>query len=206
MNKGWKQLLGLILLCGTQTISFAESPKLTLAKIQEKHSLIQSAASTFDVNAQYLSAIIYVERTLNYDWTDEMWDLMIAKAGKNSSIGFCQVKLKTAYFIEHQLHNIHSVFFPGKSYTNILKISKNPQALIEKLSDDSLNILYAAAYLKMMQTRWVTAGYPIDKRPDIFGTLYSTGLFHNNGNERLPHANPKSNDFGKKVLKAIDLF
>ena len=97
-----------LLLLFSPLVAFAEPPDLTMAKIRERQSMIRNAARKFDVNPQYLSAIIHAERTLNYDWTDDTMDVAIAKAGRNSSLGFCQIKLKTAYFIEVQLHNAAS--------------------------------------------------------------------------------------------------
>lgn len=184
-------------------LSLAEPPTVTQQKLQERQTFIEDAAQKFAVNPSYLSAIIYVERTSNYDWTDDAWDIALAQSGKNSSIGFTQVKLKTAYFIERQLHDPASIFYPGQLYENILQVSQNPDELIEKLKNDKLNILYAAAYLRLMQSRWDQAGFPIDQRPDILGTLYSAGLFNNDGTERQPHAHPKSNEFGKKVMNAV---
>lgn len=193
--------LGLLLLL--PAICYAESPDVTLTKLKERQPLIDDAANKFAVNPHYLTAIIYVERILNYDWTDDAWDAPLAKAGKNSSIGFAQVKLKTAYFIERQLHDPAGPFYPGKLYQNLLQVSKSPNELIAKLTNDSLNILYAAAYLRLMQSRWETAGFSLNQRPDILGTLYSAGLFNNDGTERQPNANPKPNEFGKQVEEAL---
>jgi hypothetical protein len=69
-----------------------------------------------------------------------------------------------------------------------------------------LNILYAAGYLRIMESRWEKTGYQLKYKPGILGTLYSTGLFYNNGEERKPRQNPKPNAFGKKVREAIKLF
>jgi hypothetical protein len=66
--------------------------------------------------------------------------------------------------------------------------------------------MYAAAYLRIIQSRWERAGYPIDERADILGTLYSTGLFNPDGTERLPRSNPAANMFGRKVKVALHLF
>lgn len=195
-------LLVLLLL---PVLNYAESPDLTLTKLKERQHWIDDAANKFAVNSHYLTAIIYVERTLNYDWTDDAWDVPLAKAGKNSSVGFAQVKLKTAYFIERQLHDPTSQFYPGKPYEKFLPVSNSPHELIAKLTNDSLNILYAAAYLRLMQSRWEKAGFSLDQRPDILGTLYSAGLFNNDGTERKPNANPKPNEFGKKVEEALKL-
>ena len=82
----------------------AEEPEVALSKINERIELIKEASSIFNIDYKILSAIIYTERTLNYDWRDDALDVIIAEAGLNSSIGFCQVKLKTAYWIEKQLN------------------------------------------------------------------------------------------------------
>ena len=66
--------------------------------------------------------------------------------------------------------------------------------------------MYASAYLRIIINNWNKGGFPIDNRADILGTLYSTGLFKRNGKERLPNGNPKANEFGKIVGKALSLF
>ena len=184
----------------------AEQPDITLSKITEHKTLIESTAKYFEVNPKYLRAIIYVERTLNYNWEDDALDIPLAEGGFNSSIGFCQVKMKTAYWVEVQLNDSKSSYFPGKKYSRLLKVSKSPEEIIKKLQSDSLNIFYAAAYLRIMQSRWSKANCSIDDKPEILGTLYSTGLFHIDGIERKPRKNPETNSFGKEVAEACGLF
>lgn len=186
--------------------SYAENRDSTIKKINKNIKLIKEASEKFDINYKTLCAIIYIERTLNYNWEDKALDEILANAGLNSSIGFCQVKMKTAYWIEKQLSDSVSIFYQGKEYGNFLKLSKTPKEIILKLKNDSLNILYAAAYIKIMINRWQTAGFPINKKPEIIGTLYSKGLFYPNGKERKPNKNPKANEFGKEVRDAIYLF
>lgn len=184
----------------------AESHEKTYSKIIERKEMVLSASEKFDVNPTFLSSVIYTERTKNYDWTDEAFDEAIARVGQNSSLGFSQVKIKTAYFIERQLSDTTSKFYCGKKYSNILEVSKSPFQIIEKLQNDSLNILYASAYLRVIQNFWSSSGYSIDDRPEIIGSLYQLGLFHSNGKVREPHFNPRANKFGEKVKESIDLF
>jgi len=184
----------------------AEEPDTTIFKIKERKLLFQQAGVCFDINWEYLSAIVFVERTLYYNWTDDALDIILARAGRNSSIGFCQVKIKTAYWTEKQLNDPFSKFYPGEKYRNILKVSESPEELIYKLKNDTLNIYYASAYLQIIQSYWKKAGFPIDNRPDILGTLYSTGIFYNDGRIRKPNKNPKSNEFGKLVLQYLNSF
>ncbi len=184
----------------------AENPDSTKAKIAVNKSLILEASKNFNIDPSYLAAIIYVERTSNYDWKDKALDALIAKRGYNSSVGFCQVKIKTAYWIETQLNDSSSIFCPGEKYVGLLKLSTSAKELLTKLEDDSLNIFYAAAYLRIIQNYWDKQGFNIDNKPDILGTLYSIGMFGDDGKARKPHANPKANWFGEKVKSSLFLF
>ena len=170
---------------------YSESPEITLTKIRVNYPLILSAAKLTDINPNYLAAIIYTERTLNYDWEDDAMDIILADAGLNSSIGFCQVKIKTAYFIEKKLQRQY------------LPLSKTFEQLISRLQNDSLNILYAAGYIKLMINRWEKDNCGIKDKPEILGTLYSAGLYYRDGRERVPNTNPKPNQFGSLVKEAV---
>ena len=185
---------------------YGERPDTTLRKIESNRDLIIGASRIFDISPRILASIIYTERTLNYTWEDRALDKILAEAGVNSSIGFSQIKLKTAYWIEVQLNEKSSKFFPGKKYKGKLKLSASPGEIIKKLDNDSLNIMYAAAYLRIIKSRWVRAGCPISGRAEILGTLYSTGIFKRDGSERKPNKNPKANEFGEKVREAFGLF
>ena len=185
---------------------FAENPDTTISKIINHMDLIKSASKKFDIDYRILCSVIYTERTLNYTWEDKALDNVLAEVGLNSSIGFCQVKMKTAYWIEIQLSDTNSKYYCGDKYRYILKESRSPEEIIKKLNNDTLNILYAAAYLKIMENRWLKAGFPINKRPDIIGTLYSSGLFYIDGSERKPNADPKANDFGTRTGKIYKKF
>jgi hypothetical protein len=113
--------------------------------------------------------------------------------------------MKTAYWIETQLNDEGSIFFPEKKYKELLEISSSSEEIVKKLSIDSINILYAAAYLRIILSRWEQENFSLKDKPEILGTLYSTGLFYNDGTERKPNGNPKTNSFGKKVVKALNI-
>jgi hypothetical protein len=187
----------------------AEDPDTTLARFREQSFNFEYASKTFDIDPLKLKAIIYVERKNNYDWRDEYFDDYLAKKGKNSSVGFCQVKMKTAYWIECQLADSASEFYPGPyyakaskgKYESILPISQSPQEIIDKLKDDGTNLLYAAAYMRIIQSYWERKGYPIDNRVDIIATIFSYGIFSRETGEPLkPNADPKPNRFGEEAL------
>jgi len=105
-----------------------------------------------------------------------------------------------------QLNDSTSQYYPGNIYKGFFPVSNSPHEIITKLVSDSLNILYAAAYIRIIQSRWEIAGYPIKNRPDIIGTLYSTGLFYPDGRERTPGKYPISNVFREKELHSLIYF
>lgn len=182
---------------------FAEHQDSTLVKLEEQSANIDYASKTFEIDPSKLKAITYVERTNNYNWQDEYFDDYLAKKGQNSSIGFCQVKMKTAYWIECQLADSTSEFYPSKKYEDILLISQSPQEIINKLEDDRTNLLYASAYMRIIQSYWESKGYSIDDRVDIIATIFSYGIFSRATGEPLkPNADPKPNWFGKEALTA----
>lgn len=186
--------------------AFCEHPDSALYKIEVRKSYFNTAAKLFNIDVKTLISIVYVERILNVDWKDKALDIPMARAGYNSSIGFCQIKLKTAYFIEKTLSDSSNNFFPGHKYLTLLSLSKSPTAIIKKLSIDSRNICYAAAYLRIIESYWSSKGYSLSEKPSILGTLYSIGLFKNDGKPRRPHKSPTPNRFGNEVFKALDLF
>jgi len=198
-----------IFACFFIAISFllAEDPDTTLSKLKEQSMNIEHASKTFDIDMVKLKALIYVERTNNYNWQDEYFDDYLAKKGQNSSIGFCQVKMKTAYWIECQLAVSTSEFYPGKKYEGILSVSQSPQEIIDKLKDNRKNLLYAAAYMRIIQSYWEIKGYSINDRLDIIATIFSYGMFSRGTGEPLkPNADPKPNWFGEQTLDIYNRF
>ncbi|MEA3392938.1 MAG: hypothetical protein U9Q91_08160 [Candidatus Marinimicrobia bacterium] len=197
---------GKIFACFILVISIlhAEHPDSTLLKLEEQSENIEYASKTFDIDTQKLKAIIYVERTNNYNWQDEYFDDYLARKGQNSSIGFCQIKIKTAYWIEFQLADSTSDFYPGTKYEDILSISQSPQEIIDKLKDNQSNLLYASAYMRIIQSYWDSKGYSIDNRVDIIATIFSYGMFsRKTGIPLKSHGNPNPNYFGKETLTAL---
>ncbi|MEA3392925.1 MAG: hypothetical protein U9Q91_08095, partial [Candidatus Marinimicrobia bacterium] len=185
----------------------AEHPDSTIMKLENQKLNIAYASKIFDINFDYLKSITYVERTNNYNWQDEYFDDYLAKKGQNSSIGFCQVKMKTAYWIECQLADSLSEFYPGKKYEDLLQVSQSPQEIIDKLEDDQTNLLYASAYMRIIQSYWESKGYSIDNRVDIIATIFSYGIFSRSTGEPLkPNSDPKPNRFGGEALEVYKRF
>jgi len=181
----------------------AEEPQVTLKKIQQMKTVIENTAKVFEIDPLVLSSIIYTERTLNFNWDDEVFDEYLAQLGYNSSIGFCQIKIKTAFFVENQYFNLDHM---RSLYGKYIIRSQTKKELIEKLNSDSVNVVYAAAYIRLIQNFWKLHGFPIHNKPEIIGTLYSIGLYNSNGTIRKPHFAPSANEFGLKVSEAFSSY
>ena len=65
------------------------------------------------------------------------------------------------------------------------------KAIAYRLTVESENINYIAAYLRYFQDRWKGVYPEIDGKTDILATLY------NQGEIRPPHSKPEANPFGK---------
>ena len=100
-------------------------------------------------------------------------------------------------WIECQLADSSSEFYCGERFNNILPVSSSAQDIIDKLNNDQTNLFYAAAYMRIIQSYWEKAGFPLDDSVDIIATIYSYGIFSRETGEPLkPHGEPKANWFG----------
>lgn len=179
----------------------AQEDDVTFQELVEHRNLIIKHSELFHVQPRIVAAVIYAERVLNVNWRDTYLDKLMALNRLNSSIGFCQIKLNTARWIENNLNDANSKYFLGDSIAAFFPESIYLDKLIERLDDPSLNIMYAVAYLAMFQRRWAREGVDISSRPDILGTLYSLGPFKTSGEERIPHPDPVPNRFGSTALE-----
>jgi hypothetical protein len=169
-----------------------------------EHSMsIISAARTFNIDPRLLAAIVYTEQSYNFKPGEAVIDYVFALSGYNSSIGIAQLKVRTAMWIEQNIHNPASRFYLGEKLSAVLPHSKNKYALIENLRDPKINLLYASAYIAILSKIWSSV-LPSFRdramRASIIATLYSRG------GVREPHLNPKSNAFGKKAEEFYNSF
>jgi hypothetical protein len=191
------------------TFVFAGSKEERVVKeIAEHQELICSAAYTFALSPRLVASIIYAERYLNFNWEDDLLDGLFAESGYNSSVGFAQVKVTTAFWIEKEVHNTQSLYYLGDNAERRFRRSTSRPDLIHRLLNDSINILYCCAYVAMIQHRWENAGVFFSEQNEtgILATLYSLGAIRFDGSERIPHPNPQMNHFGETAQVFYDGF
>lgn len=146
----------------------------------------------------------------------------------NPSIGLCQIQAPTFHRLVWRMTDwrvttsgqtpnggfVESWFDPEmQSSTRLFQYDPGPnlridarlQNLLEKhvfgrelgssILDDRSSLIVAASLLVVYRFQWEQAGFPIADRPEILATLYNIGFARSH-----PHADPKSNDFGHRVL------
>ena len=159
--------------------------------IKDYAGIIIDTAREYKIDSTIIGAVIYQEQTANVNFVDRLTDYIGGLLGINTSIGIGQVRINTAKSLETYYHNLN-IFYKenGFANSNIVRV--------ERLKDPLTNIRYVAAKIHFSLKRWKEAGYNIENKPDIIGTLYN---IENVSKPIKPHAKPKANDFGKGVKK-----
>lgn len=172
---------------------------------------ILSAAKNNNIDPKILAACIYVEQSKNVDSKDYRIDYMVGEVGLDTSLGVSQIKLSTAKLVEDKGYiNIKDGDYEGFTDVN----TSDNKRLINRLSDDEINVVYAAAYLRYMLDEWEPLA-PQVSSPELLGSLYNLGHQHRGGGPlgyifgvgntpRLPHDDPQPNPFGNSVKESYN--
>ena len=208
-----------ILICFSGVISAQTDDSELLSK--NAHN-ITHAARSFGISPRLLASIVYAEQTQNVKPGEKFLDVVFAHSGYNSSVGISQIKVNTAEWIEEQVHSEEGIVANRR---DLIARSADRTELVHKLSLDSTNLLYAAAYIAMIENLWGEVLQALDlpngpiKKPSpgsegglqasrtgIIATLYSLGIVRSNGSFRMPHDDPQMSDFGRKAQEFYDSF
>lgn len=174
------------------------------AIITNNATAIINAGSYYGVNPAIIAACIFTEQVTNVNILDALTD--VSGYFLDTSIGIGQVKVSTAKMLEDEGYIQKTEYVGTKCvrigvwnyYTDVWyapaygKIQgSREKAIAHRLTVESENINYVAAYLRYFQDRWKKVYPDIDGKTDILATLYNLGE-----NANLPNANPKPNIFG----------
>ncbi len=166
---------------------------------------IKNAGRYYEVNPAIIAACIYTEQITNVNILDPLTDVPFYWA--DTSIGIGQVKVSTAKMLEDEGYIAKTEYHSMEVYGNrivarwktpgheggVIYAGSREEAIAHRLTTESENINYVAAYLRYYQDRWKDAYPEIDGRTAVLATLY------NQGEQWPPHGNPKPNDFGKQA-------
>ena len=156
--------------------------------VQKYATPIKQAAKIFGIDAATLGAIIYVEHFWNYNFIDKYIDWNAAYF-IDASLGVCQVKISTAVKVEDAGYMPATYNLSGRTDGMDLK---RRRGIIDKLSNDYINIKYAAAYLAWIIDLWKYEYRYIANDVGVLATLYNGGEQGSHG----IHSNPKASNFG----------
>ncbi len=192
-----KKILFLLVLVGGLAYCGEGEARETIIRYKDE---ITKSSKLVGISPRMLASIIYAEHSLNYKLGENVIDYVLAKSGYNSSVGICQVKVKTAEWITEQVKNKKSEYYLGEEIKYIFLNDEN--RILENLETPGKNILYAACYVAMIKHLWyaeLNSPFLNDKSAGIVGTIYTLGIYRDDGSVRTPHIDAKMNEFGEKV-------
>ena len=113
------------------------------------------------------------------------------------SWGIFGIKDDTARAVELHLINRSSPFYIGTPFEKILSFNETASSTLRidkerfaRITDEHnhyYGYLYAALYVRQIETQWRKAGFPIEHRPEVLATLWNLGFQKSN-----PHKDPSS--------------
>ncbi|MFA3782598.1 hypothetical protein ABRY23_05975 [Melioribacteraceae bacterium 4301-Me] len=124
----------------------------------------------FKILPRLYVATIYAELHNNYNIIDR-FDEFRAKIGMDPSVGFAQMRVSTAIWIE-DYYSDNKIIFKSNSY----------EELVNKIIDDSTNIVYSTFYIKLIHDRLLKKFH---KKPSVktIASYYGRGIDYYRGDE-----------------------
>ncbi len=185
----------------TTTPPWVNDPEYQALKvsISKDANIITGVSAITGVPARLIVMPLFVEQMRLYYSERETFKqffqpLNILGAQSQFSWGIMGFKEMTAEEIENDLKNPTSPDYLGVQYAHLLdfdstdpiNISIDRFQRLTSSTDHYYSYLYAALYIKEIETQWKAAGFDISKRPEIIATLYNIGFDHSK-----PNANPQ---------------
>ncbi|MDQ5957737.1 MAG: hypothetical protein QG665_61 [Patescibacteria group bacterium] len=163
--------------------------------IKKDAEVINKVASETDIPARAIVAQLVVEQlrlfhTERAAFKEILAPLRILGNQVLFSWGVLGMKEETAIAVEKHLTDPASEFYPGKKYEHLLdfKTANHDKERFERIANERNHYyayLYAALYLKEIESQWQKAGYDITSEIGVWSTLYNIGFTHS-----VPKPNP----------------
>ena len=166
------------------------------ATLKDKEA-IDKAGAVAGIEPRLIVASMIVEQLRLFNSEREVFKkffepLKVLGNADKISLGVMGIKEATAIQIENNLKDPESPYYLGPQDEHLLDFSTdNPeQERFNRLTDEKNNhyysYLYGALYLKEMMEQWRRAGFDIQYRTEIVGTLFNVGF-----PQSKPKADPK---------------
>lgn len=159
--------------------------------------MIESVSKETGISPRILIAILVPEQMRFFHSNRPMFKkafgpLKILASQSQFSWGIFGIKDETARAVEEHLRDQTSPFYLGPSFEHALDFTTGDldQERFARITDSRNHLYayrYAGLYAAQIAKQWNTAGFPIEKRPEIIATLWNLG-FH----KSKPHGVPLS--------------
>lgn len=173
---------------GEDVFSWINKPEWQSLKegVKKDKDLIYKASGASGVEPRLIVSSMIVEQLRLFYSEREIFKkffgpLKILCSANKISLGVMGIKEETAKKIENNLKDKSSPCYLGQEYENLLDFDADDisSERYDRLSSDKnhyYSYLYGSLYIKQMMKQWNDAGYPIDYRPEIIGTLFNVGF------------------------------
>lgn len=174
---------------GVAVCSWNETPEWAVVKggLTKDASIIQRVAGETKVSPRLIASVVVPEQIRFFTSEREIFKryfepLKILGSLSQFSLGVSGIKQETANKIEQYANDPASPFYPGDGYAALIAYApgaNHDKELYNRLADAKnhyYSYLYTALYIKEIQMQWQRAGFPLDGKPEIIGTLFNIGF------------------------------
>lgn len=182
------------------TCNWNETPEwdVVAGGLTKDASIIQKVAGETNVSARLIASVVVPEQIRFFTAEREIFKryfepLKILGSLSQFSLGVSGIKQETANKIEQYANDPTSEFYPGDGYAALIAYqpgANHDTELYNRLTDAKnhyYSYLYTAIYIKEIEAQWAKAGFPVDNKPEVVGTLFNIGFQASH-----PNANPKT--------------
>ncbi len=179
---------------GTTELKWSLAPEWQTFKsaVNKDQTPLLKVQKETGVTARLIMALTAAEQLRLYYDNREVYKqifepLKILGSQSQYSWGILGIKEATAEKIENNLKERSSPFYPGVEYSSLLNF-KTSEVGTERFNriidehDHYYSYLYAALYIKGIETQWKKAGFNISNNIGVLATLYNIGFEHSKPN------------------------
>lgn len=156
-------------------LNCSDSKRRPINLFLQNADLIDKTCKEMDIDSRKYASIILAELSQNYNWLDE-FDYVRAENGFDASVGITQMRVSTFIWIEDNYQN------------KFINKSNNYDEVYNKISSDSINIVYSVFYVKLINDSYLNK-YKKYPSVEALGSYYARGIDYGRDNIDSSYAN-----------------
>ena len=174
---------------GEKVCLWNETPEWAVVSggLTKDASIISRVSSETNVSSRLIASVVVPEQIRFFTSEREVFKryfepLKILGSLSQFSLGVSGIKQETANQIELYANDPTSPYYPGDGFNKKLAYApgvNHDTELYNRLTDPKnhyYSYLYTALYIREIQMQWSRAGFPLDAKPEIVGTLFNIGF------------------------------